>query len=722
MELLSPSGDLNSFYAAIYNGANAVYLGLQNFNARIKADNFTVDTIGEVVKFAHLHQVKVYVTINILIKDHEVNDFFNVVRACVRAKVDAYIVQDLGMARLLLDCFPGIVLHASTQMGVHNLSGAKFLADFGFRRVVLSRETKLDDIKLIRENTNLEIEYFIQGALCVAFSGNCYLSSLKNGNSGNRGKCLQLCRLPYKVFDGSKLVTEGYYLSAKDLCLMNSLQTLKTAGVDCLKIEGRLKRAAYVAQVTRSYRQALDDFKSVDLEKEQAQISALFSRGKFNEQAYLYDNFNKINPLIGHHQGRKIGKVLATVPFKQIYKITLQLTELVGQNDAIRFVDKNRQYSVGVGNVNVLKNGNYEIFSKQKIPVGCDVYLLKNAAQENLLTEYVKRLPVDFSFTAHVGKPAKLTANCGTATVTVNSPESVEQAKTAGATYEQVYKQLSKLNDTKFCLNHLRCDLANVFLPVSELNELRRNVIVQLEDAMIAQYNQSLPKIEERRAPNLQTSDFPKKDFYMIAEPKDLNYVNLNGFSVIICPSQYNLDSLTQFVAVLMDKGFNRKMLYLNLPVVSTQAEVEMIDTILQKLQIGIVANNYAHFRWVHQFPTIVGMGLNVYNQYTANTLLQLGCENLIWSIEEQTTARCGSVLVSGYPTLMTLCHCPVREVYGSDCSKCRYHQNLVYQDERNNRYHFRRFKIQHCYFELYSEEKYQRVTNAGKIYDLRGS
>ena len=294
MELLSPAGDLKSFYAAVYNGADAVYLGLKSFNARIKADNFTTENIQQIVEFAHIYNVKVYVTINILIKDNEVNEFLDIVKACVQANVDAFIIQDLGMAKLLLDNFQNIVLHASTQMGIHNLSGAKVLEEFGFKRVVLARETKLSDIQLIKAQTNLEIEYFIQGALCVAFSGNCYLSSLKNGNSGNRGKCLQLCRLPYKVFDGTKVITDGYFLSAKDLCLMKQFKELSAAGVDCLKIEGRLKRASYVAQVTRSYRQVIDNFDSICIEKEKAKISELFSRGKFNEDAYLKNNFQII--------------------------------------------------------------------------------------------------------------------------------------------------------------------------------------------------------------------------------------------------------------------------------------------------------------------------------------------------------------------------------------------------------------------------------------------
>jgi len=720
MELLAPAGDLKSFRAAVYNGADAVYLGLQSFNARIKADNFTNENIAEIVRFAHLYNVKVYVTINILVKDDEVSEFLDTVRACVHAKVDAYIIQDLGMARLLLNKFPNIVLHASTQMGVHNLSGAKFLAKFGFKRVVLSRETKLEDIKLIKTQTNLEIEYFVQGALCVAFSGNCYLSSLKNGNSGNRGKCLQLCRLPYKVMDGAKTINEGYYLSAKDLCLMHRLQELSDSGVDSFKIEGRLKRASYVAQVTRSYRQAIDNFKTLNIEKEKQYISALFSRGEFNEQAYLFNNFNIINPRIGHHQGRKIGKVLSTTKFKQIYKITLQLKETIGQNDALRFVQGKNQFSIGVGNVNALANGCVEIFSKQNIPIGCDVYLLKSEAKEKILSDYERYLPVDFYFTGKPDKTAKLVAVYKDVTVSVTSTKPLEKARTAGATYDQVLKQLSKLNDTKFRLNHLECDLGDVFITTAELNDLRRKAIVELENTIIKNYDQTLPNIIELNHAIQPVINTPKKNFYLIADFNDLANSNHNNFEIILCPTEYNATAINHLVTSLTQKGIDKKSIYLNLPIVATEAEMQILDAILAQEDIGIIANNYAHLRWVKQYQTIAGTGLNVFNLYTAMTLIELGCENIIWSIERNQTPTCGSALVSGYPTLMTLCHCPIREVYGSDCAKCRYHTNLIYQDEKNNRYRFRRLKINHCYFELYSEEKYQRVTNAGKIYDLR--
>lgn len=720
MELLAPAGDLKSFYAAVYNGADAVYLGLQTFNARMKADNFNTENLAEIVAFAHLYHVKVYVTINILVKDTEVDAFLDTVRACVRAHVDAYIIQDLGMAQLLLAHFPQIVLHASTQMGIHNLSGAKFLESLGFKRVVLARETKLADIKLIREQTKLEIEYFGQGALCVAFSGNCYLSAWKNGHSGNRGECLQLCRLPYQIFAGNQPLKAGYYLSAKDLCLMQRLPELMQVGVDCLKIEGRLKRASYVAQVTRSYRQAIDNFSAVDIEQEQAKMSALFSRGEFNEQAYLDDNFKIINPQIGHHQGKKIGRVLAVTRFKQIYKITLWITQAIGQNDALRLVQGKNQFSLGVGNVNFLENGCVEIFSTRKVPADCEVYLLKSEAKEKLLTDYVKRLPLDFSLTARAGSPARLVARCDDVAVTVMSDQLLELARTAGLTQEQAMKQLGKLNDTKFYLHHGECDLDNVFVAVSTLNELRRKAIKTLEQAMLAQYQVKLPRIVETKSGAQPVCNVPPRNFYLIADAKDLPKGNINGFDLIICPTEYSESHLCQLVTTLQALGLPAKSLYLNLPTVATETEMTMLDQILAKLQIGIIANNYGHLRWVKQYKTIAGIGLNIFNQFTAQAWLKLGCENFIWSLEQQPTTSYGSALVSGYPALMTFCHCPVREIFGSDCGKCHYRSDLIYQDEKHNRYRLRRVKIQHCYFELFSEERYEKVTNTGKIYDLR--
>ena len=530
IELLAPAGDMLSLKCAVFNGANAIYLGLSDFNARIKADNFTKENIDGVVKFAHLYGVKVYLTINTLIKNSEVNDFIKLVDCAYRARVDAFIVQDLGMAMLIKRIYPNAVLHASTQMGIHNLQGAKFLEELGFSRVVLARETKLEDIKLIKQQTNLEIEYFVQGALCVAFSGNCYLSAIKNGNSGNRGKCLQLCRLPYNAYVNGKKQDEKYYLSCKDLCLMRQLDALIDAGVTSLKIEGRLKRASYVAQVVRSYRKIIDNHitDTDKIVKEQKKIQEIFSRGEFNETAYLYDNFNIINSNINNHEGKYIGSVTKFEKFKDLFKITLRLTEPIAMNDAIRLINGNKVVSIGVGNVNKIANNIYEIFSKTMASVGDKVYLLKSSAKEGNLTQFERKLPIDMCFCAHVNQKPKLTADCGGCSVSVDIEETISIAQNRACTYDDVYKQVSKLNDTYFILQTLNLDIDdNIFVPVSILNELRRRVVDKLLDAMINNYNTSMPEMTVNdykiAVPQLQTK---YANYVMIDEAMKVDKVN----------------------------------------------------------------------------------------------------------------------------------------------------------------------------------------------------
>ncbi len=253
MELLAPAGSPSALRAAIYSGANAVYFGLDKFNARINADNFTKENVREYVELCHLHGVKVYITFNTLIKDSEFAEFEEDVKACVDAKVDAFIVTDFGALTVFAKY--DVPLHASTQMGIHNLEGAKFVERLGFKRIVLSREALFEDIKKIKENTSLEVEYFVHGALCVSFSGGCLLSSMMTGTSGNRGLCKQPCRLCYE----SSLSGESkYYLSPADQCLINKLKDLEKLGIDSLKIEGRLKAPHYVGEVVKCYRNALD--------------------------------------------------------------------------------------------------------------------------------------------------------------------------------------------------------------------------------------------------------------------------------------------------------------------------------------------------------------------------------------------------------------------------------------------------------------------------------
>ena len=258
IELLSPVGGHEQFIAAVESGADAVYLGGTSFNARNSADNFSDDELKEVIAYAHARGVRVHLTLNTLIHDREIEDVIKFAKDAYKSGVDAFIVQDLGVIKLLKEVMPNIVIHFSTQGTIYSLEGVKAVSSLNFERVVLSRELSLDEIENICKNTNTEIEVFVHGALCVCYSGQCRLSSLVGERSGNRGKCAQPCRLQYTIYKDNEKILKNYCMSPKDLCGIYDLIRLIKAGVSSLKIEGRLKSPEYVACVTSIYRKYID--------------------------------------------------------------------------------------------------------------------------------------------------------------------------------------------------------------------------------------------------------------------------------------------------------------------------------------------------------------------------------------------------------------------------------------------------------------------------------
>ena len=280
LELLSPAGSLDALRAAVCNGADAVYFGSENFNARRSAKNFTLDELPETVRYCHVRGVKVYLTVNTLVSDREMRAVAQTVAAAARAGVDAFIVQDFGVVSLCRQIAPSVPLHASTQMSIHSLEGVRQAAAMGITRVVLARELSKEDIAFICRNSPVEIEVFVHGALCMCHSGQCYMSSVIGRRSGNRGQCAQPCRLPY----GFDRFEEKYPLSLKDNCLIDYLRQLEVMGVASIKLEGRMKRPEYVATVTSVYRTALDEGK-VSAQGRQA-LQAIFSRQGFTQGYY----------------------------------------------------------------------------------------------------------------------------------------------------------------------------------------------------------------------------------------------------------------------------------------------------------------------------------------------------------------------------------------------------------------------------------------------------
>jgi putative protease len=316
IELLAPVGSVDSLKAAVQNGANAVYLGGKNFNARQYASNFAYDEILEAVVYAHLRDVKVYITLNILLDESELSDAIDYVRYLRKIGVDAIIVQDVGFASIIREVFPDMEIHASTQMTVNNIYGIEHLEKMGFKRAVLAREVPLNELKSISSKTDMELEVFVHGALCFSYSGQCLMSSFIGGRSGNRGTCAQPCRMPYTPVDekGNSLLDfdKLHLLSTRDLNTIEEINELVLSGVKSFKVEGRMKRPEYVATVISAYRKAIDfGIESISTE-EKNDIETIFNRGF--TKGLTFNDFGRdfVNVDRPDNRGRVIGKITDT--------------------------------------------------------------------------------------------------------------------------------------------------------------------------------------------------------------------------------------------------------------------------------------------------------------------------------------------------------------------------------------------------------------------------
>ena len=717
IELLAPAGSVQAFKCAIDNGADAVYLGLQNFNARDKAENFNTDNLREYVKYAHLFGVKVYLTINTLIKDSEMSELIGLVECAVEAKVDAYIVQDLGVARVLKNTFEGIVLHASTQLGVHNLEGALVAKELGFSRVVLARESTLEDIRNIHNNCDIELEYFVQGALCVAFSGNCYFSSLKHNESGNRGRCLQLCRLPYKAMFDNKQVNSGYLLSTNDLCYLDRLNQLVEAGVVSFKIEGRMRRPAYVAQAVRSYRNIIDNFS--DVATEQQALKKVFSRGDYNNGYYLDNNISDkiINTKFQNHRGVLIGKVLKCEKFKNLFKITISSKHIIRSGDGLKFVNFDKESSMGVGNVEKISNSTFAIFSKNKTDFGSDVYLTLDSVNEDLLMKNTHKLPINMHFMSKSDNFATLQLKYKNIFVIINSSAVIEKALNSPIKENDILTNLSKLNDTPFTLKNFDCDIEKVFIAKSVLNEMRRKGVEKLREASITDYENKMPNVQSKEFNKIVPIKEQSSNIYYIVDELQ-NYNIPRGTNVVLAPSIYSVANINKLKVI-----YNKHNIFVMLPIIKRSQDEIVINQILKSLdktKDGLVVNNIYGLHYAKDFKVVANYNMNVTNNYTCEVLKNLGVVDIVRSIEYSLSANVvNAINYEGYPALMTFVHCPYKTAFAYDkCDECRFGQELNIVNDAGKNYKIRRTKIANCYFELVSDNKIS-LPHAGMI-DLR--
>lgn len=506
-ELLSPAGNIESFYLAINNGADAIYLGLDKFSARAYASNFTIESLKDLVKYAHLRNVKIYVTINTIIYDHELPEVYKAIDDLASIFVDGIISQDLAVIDYITNTYSSIYAHASTQLGIDDIYGAKLCKELGINRVVFARETSLRDIKMIKQQLGIEVETFIHGALCVSYSGNCFMSSAIGERSGNRGRCAGCCRKPYTLEDTKKNedIKLGYLLSMKDLNVSEQIKDLSF--VDSLKIEGRMKEPNYVGNVTKYYRDIIDGNK-VDPSSLDKVFNRTYTKGYILDE----DKENITNIERPNNFGYPIGKVERVTK----NKVVIRLFDTLKKGDQIRIESKRPLEEISVA-VTKMYDTNFNVIEEAKkvclvecnkwVELGATVYKTKDNEfvnkTERELSLNRKRVGIRMEFTAHIDEPMRLTLSYGEHSVSVTSDYVVQKANKRATTKEDIYAQLDRINDTPYRIEEANILLdENVFIPVSFINELRREAIEKLNDSRLENeviYNTSIKKIVPKR-------------------------------------------------------------------------------------------------------------------------------------------------------------------------------------------------------------------------------
>ena len=485
-ELLAPAGSMEALKAAISNGCDAIYLGMQKFGARAYSSNFDFESLKEAVAYAHLRNVKIYVTMNTIVFESEMEEMKAQMHALNEIGVDGIIVQDLAALDYIVTNFLDLEAHCSTQMGIDDLEGTLLLKEMGAKRVVLSREVSIEKVKEIKRIAKIPLEIFVHGALCVSYSGNCLMSGLIGYRSGNRGRCVGSCRKAYELIDQTtgEVIGKNFILSTKDLNTIDHIDDLRE--IDSLKIEGRMKEPVYVANAVSKYRKALDNTLT---EADKEDLSKTFNRTFTKGYMFHEDQRDITNTSRPNNVGLEIGKISKIL--KDSYEITL--SRPLNQNDIIRISHDNEDIILSVvklydkdGNlINKAEDVCY-IKAKEKMSKGDIVYITKDYAYYKALDASMekefKRFNLDLNVYAYPGSKLVIAAEGLGFNYLYESEDIMAEATNNPTDKEQVIKQLSRLNESIFELNHVEFEACNAFIPAKLLNAARREIVQGLYD------------------------------------------------------------------------------------------------------------------------------------------------------------------------------------------------------------------------------------------------
>lgn len=672
-ELLSPAGNMECLKAAVQNGADAVYLGGKLFGARAFAGNFTKKELEEAVNYCHLYGVRVYVTVNTIIFQNEVNDFLSYTNFLYQIGVDALIMQDIGMISLVRKNFSDFEIHASTQMHNHNNENIKLLKKLNIKRLVLDRELSLKEIEKL-DNT-LEKEVFIHGALCNSYSGCCLFSSLNGGRSGNRGECVQSCRMPFKLIKNNKYIKTDskYLLSTKELNTTSRIEDLVNSSITSFKIEGRMKSPSYVGFVTRIYRRLIDNVLNKNntllTEEDIDTLKILFNR-KFTN-GYLF-NDNVMNISSSNHQGLEIGKVLEV----NSKKIKIKLTKDLYQGDGIRFKTNNigmianMIYNEKDLLINKASSGSI-VYLDNKINLkGKDIVVKTSSTylEKQILNSNVKKIPVNIKATQNNNKLeiTYIDEKNNSIKETVEVQESINRPTSK----EEIKEKLTKLGSTPFVANNINIDIKdNIFVNMKSLNEVRRLLI------------DNLIKIRtkvERKKVDINT---------------EINYVEEKDY-------QFEISVLARSkeqVKAALDKRINRiyvdnnlyeefktyNNIYLRLPRVNTNYNFDASNILVTELG-GISKYNDKKHNMVTDYY------LNIVNNHSIKYLLDNNAYRITLSPELDYNSLGDyfkdkiELIIYGRLELMITKACPIKEL---ELCQCNPNDKYYLEDIHENKY-----------------------------------
>ncbi|WP_160685462.1 U32 family peptidase [Clostridium sp. C2-6-12] len=686
IELLAPAGSMDSLIAAINNGADAIYLGGNKFSARAYASNFDNETMMKAVDYAHSYKVKVYVTINTALKQSEIKEALKYAGYLYEIGVDALIIQDVGLINLIRDVYPDFELHASTQMTIHNGEGALYFREKGLQRIVLSRELTLEEIKYISKDLGIETEIFVHGALCVCYSGQCLMSSMIGGRSGNRGRCAQPCRMQYTIKGEISGEKKGYLLSPKDTCLIDDVEGIIKSGTSSLKVEGRMKKPEYVAGVTRNYRKAIDKALKVgkfDLNKGRNELAQLFNREGF-AKAYLYKNVGK--DMMSYNYPKNTGVFIGQVTNNGEVK----LEEKVALGDGIRFLDDGFTLSKILKNnkevKEAFKGDTVKLFPTGGYKKGYKLYKMSDKILYDELKEdvkpYKRKLDLTGEVEFKVNAPLVIKTKFNGKEYKVFG-DTVEAATNTPLTRQRVEEALKKSGEIPYKFNTILFDdFEDGFIRIAAINNLRRELFEKIlkEETSSKRRKRIEEELKTKKIKSKEDLGYiysctSKDQLKALVEEKKVKNIALD-ISYSRHKHRLNKDDLKKLYSDLKDIN-----IYLKIPGIvkgEFNNTVKLIDELMPYIK-GIITANVGIIRIYKDKLFIIGdYKLNIYNKEAAefyaedidlpSISLELNRKEIKEMIKD---INCNvGMNIYGSTELMVSEYCPVGSTFGGKSSK----------------------------------------------------